>query len=126
MSEHPEDLPWNDVPADSDAPPGSEEPDPAEVDGDEDDEARRDRSLRSRFTGVDEYRRESLDERLREEEPDRVAEMQAPEAGGLQAPESGDDDIQVLRGERERDDEAGSSEGPAEDSAIHLISDRRR
>ena len=35
MTEHPEDLPWNDAPADSDAPLGSAEPDPAEVTGDE-------------------------------------------------------------------------------------------
>jgi len=32
------DLPWNDVPADSDVVPGSEEPDPAEVEGDDGDE----------------------------------------------------------------------------------------
>src|SRR5579863_1779445 len=95
MSEHPEDLPWNDAPADSDAPLGSGEPDPAEVSGDEDDPAIRDSSLAGRLHDVDEYRRDTLDERLGEEEPDTAALAEEPEAGALQAPESGDDDIAV-------------------------------
>jgi hypothetical protein len=99
MTEHPEDLPWNDAPADSDAPLGSGDPDPAEVTGDEDDPAIRDASLAGRLHDVDEYRRETLDERLSEEEPDRAAASQEPEAGALQAPESGDDDIALLAGE---------------------------
>jgi hypothetical protein len=126
MSPHPEDLPWNDSPADSDAPPGSEEPDPAEVDGDEDDPAQRDRSLRPRFSDVDEYRRDTLDERLSEEEPDRAAQFQEAEAGALQAPESGDDDIQVLRGERDQDDQSDPLDEAAEDAAVHMIRDDRR
>ena len=73
MTDHPEDLPWNDVAADSDAPFGSGEPDPAEVTGDEDDPALVDASLADRLHDVDEYRRDTLDERLSEEEPDRAA-----------------------------------------------------
>jgi len=126
MTQHPEDLPWNDSPADSDAPPGSEEPDPAEVDGDEDDPAQRDASLRPRYRDVDEYRRDTLDERLSEEEPDRAAQFQEPGAGELQAPESGDDDIQVLRGERDQDDASDPLDEAAEDAAIHVIPDNRR
>ncbi len=125
MTQHPEDLPSNDSPADSDAPPGSEEPDPAEVDGDEDDPAQRDGSLRPRFSDVDENRRDSLAQRLSEEEPDRVAQFQEPEVGGLQAPESGDDDIQVLRGERDQDDLSDSLDQGAEDAAIHVIPENR-
>jgi hypothetical protein len=120
MSEHPEDLPWNDVPADSDAPLGSAEPDPAEVSGDEDDPAIKDASLQDRLHDVDEYRRDTLDERLSEEEPDRAAAAEEPEAGDLQAPESGDDDIALLRSEPDEFD----SEAPdddAEETAIHLI-----
>jgi len=98
MTDHPEDLPWNDAPADSDAPLGDAEPDPAEVSGDEDDPAIRDASLAGRLHDVDEYRRDTLDERLSEEEPDRAAQAQEPEAGELQAPESGDDDIALQRG----------------------------
>ncbi len=126
MTEHPEDLPWNDSPADSDAPPGSEEPDPAEVDGDEDDPAQRDASRRRGVSEVDEYRRETLDERLSEEEPDRATQFQEPEAGSLQAPESGDDDIQVLRGERDQDDELDSRDQSAEDAAVHVIPENGR
>ena len=126
MTEHPEDLPWNDSPADSDAPPGSEEPDPAEVDGDEDDPAQRDASRRRGVSDVDEYRRETLDERLSEEEPDRAMRFQEPEAGSLQAPESGDDDIQVLRGERDQDDESDFLDQSAEEAAVHVIPENGR
>jgi hypothetical protein len=121
MTEHPEDLPSNDSPADSDAPLGDGEPDPAEVTGDEDDPAIRDASLAGRLHDVDEYRRETLDERLGEEEPDRVAQAQEPEAGALQAPEAGDDDIAVLRGEPDRLDSLDEDEEPAEDAAVHEI-----
>jgi hypothetical protein len=100
MSEHPEDLPWNDAPADSDAPLGSGEPDPAEVIGDEDDPAIQDTSLVGRLHDVDEYRRDTLDE--------------------LQAPESGDDDIALTRGERDLFD-GEDGDGSAEDAAIHVI-----
>ncbi len=126
MTEHPEDLPWNDAPADSDAPLGSAEPDPAEVTGDEDDPAKRDESLAGRLHDVDEYHRDTLDERLREEEPDRAAMSQEPEAGDLQSPEGGDDDISVSSGEGDPSDsvEADDDES-AEEAAIHVIPDRR-
>jgi hypothetical protein len=125
MTEHPEDLPWNDTPADSDAPLGSGEPDPAEVSGDEDDPALRDASLAGRLHDVDEYRRETLDERLSEEEPDRAAQLGEPEAGALQAPEAGDDDIALLRGEPDRMDSFGDDDESAEDAAVHVVPDRR-
>jgi hypothetical protein len=123
MTEHPEDLPWNDAPADSDAPLGSGDPDPAEVTGDEDDPAIRDASLAGRLHDVDEYRRETLDERLSEEEPDRAAASQEPEAGALQAPESGDDDISLLAGEADGFDSLEPDDESAEDAAIHVIPD---
>ena len=125
MTEHPEDLPWNDTPADSDAPLGSGEPDPAEVSGDEDDPALRDASLAGRLHDVDEYRRETLDERLSEEEPDRAAQLGEPEAGALQAPEAGDDDIALLRGEPDGMDSFGDDDESAEDAAVHVVPDRR-
>jgi len=122
MTDHPEDLPWNDTPDDSDAPLGSGEPDPAEVTGDEDDPALHDASLAGRLHDVDEYHRDTLDERLSEEEPDRAARSQEPEAGDLQAPEAGDDDIALTRGEPDawespEDDEDES----AEEAAVHVI-----
>jgi hypothetical protein len=125
MSEHPEDLPWNDAPADSDAPFGSGEPDPAEVVGDEDDPAIEDASLAGRLHDVDEYRRETLDERLSEEEPDRAARSQGPETGELQAPETGDDDIALQRGEPDLFDAVDEDDDEsAEDAAVHVIPER--
>lgn len=120
MTDHPGDLPSNDSPADSDAPLGSAEPDPAEVTGDEDDPALEDASLQGRLHDVDEYRRDTLDERLSEEEPDRAAGAEEPEAGELQAPESGDDDIALLRGESDEFD-SEEPDDDAEETAIHLI-----
>jgi hypothetical protein len=124
MTEHPEDLPWNDSPADSDAPLGEGEPDPAEVTGDEDDPALRDSSLPERLQDVDEYHRDTLDERLSEEEPDRLLLFQEPEAGELQAPEAGDDDIEVTPGEPDPSDSLEDDDDEsAEDAAMHVISD---
>ena len=55
------DAPWRDSPADSDAIPGSEEPDPAEVVGEDGDE----RDLASpRLRPDDIYQHDTLDERL--------------------------------------------------------------
>src|SRR5205807_10582693 len=88
MSEHPEDLPWNDVPADSDVVAGSEEPDPAEVVGDEDDPAKRDLAARRRLDQQTEYTQDTLDQRLAEEEPDVAARTAPKERGEIQAPES--------------------------------------
>jgi hypothetical protein len=123
MTEHPEDLPWNDSPADSDAPLGDGEPDPAEVTGDEDDPAQSDSSLAAGLQDVDEYHRDTLDERLSEEEPDRLLLFQEPEAGEFQAPESGDDDIEVTPGEPDPTDSLSDDDESAEDAAMHLIPD---
>ena len=126
MTDHPEDLPWNDSPADSDAPLGSGEPDPAEVTGDEDDPAIRDASLAGRLHDVDEYHRDTLDERLSEEEPDRAALEQEPEAGEIQSPEAGDDDIALSRGERDISDSVKDDDDEsAEEAAIHVIPDSK-
>jgi hypothetical protein len=121
MTEHPEDLPSNDAPADSDAPLGSGEPDPAEVTGDEDDPAKEDASLAGRLHDVDEYRRDTLDERLSEEEPDRAAQSEEPEVGGVQAPETGDDDILLQRGEPDLFDGGDGDDESAEEAAVHII-----
>ena len=86
------DEPWNDVPADSDVVPGTEEPDPAEVVGDEGEEE--DVSHRS----ADLSHRDTLDERLAEEEPDRLS--------------AGRDD--------EFDESADDDEPGAEDAALHV------
>src|SRR4029077_4041406 len=91
------DLPWNDVPADSDVVPGTEEPDPAEVEGDEGDEVDvshppvPDISLK--------YQQETLDERLAEEVPDRTPLEQDPAAGELQGGAGGGDDLAAEFGE---------------------------
>jgi hypothetical protein len=122
MTEHPEDLPWNDVPADSDVPPGSEEPDPAEVVGDEDDPAKRDLS-QPRTLELDENRRESIDERLAEEEPDRAARAEEPEAGELQSPESGDSDVEGELAEPDQADPAEREDLPAEEAAVRVVDD---
>jgi hypothetical protein len=113
---HPEDLPWNDVPADDDVVIGSEEPDPAEVVGDEGAEV--DVSHRS---APDPYHRDTLDERLAEEEPDRPARASVPEARDLQAPESGADDITVDRAEPDQAEPSDADSGSAEEAAIHLL-----
>ncbi|HEV7679932.1 MAG TPA: hypothetical protein VGQ42_15315 [Candidatus Dormibacteraeota bacterium] len=96
MSER--DAPWNDVPADSDVISGSEEPDPAEVEGDEGEEVD---VSRARVPDIgDKYHRDTLDERLAEEEPDRPGREQ-----------DGDDG--------EDDDES------AEEAAIHVVPEDR-
>jgi hypothetical protein len=128
MTEHQDDLPWNDVPADSDVVPGTEEPDPAEVMGTEDDDAVRDAALPRFPTGEDEFRRESLAERLAEEEPDRVLDEdeQEPEAGELQAPEAGQDDVDVPLAEADREyAERPRDDEPAEEAAVRVVDDDR-
>jgi hypothetical protein len=112
-SQHPEDLPWNDVPADSDVIPGTEEPAPAEVFG-EDNEEYDPTSSRVRD---DTYHRDTLAERLAEEEPEsrlgptaeRDTEFQGAEPGGY-----------VLLAETEDADQTGSDDLAAEDAAIHV------
>jgi hypothetical protein len=114
------DLPWNDVPADSDVVPGTEEPDPAEVEGDEGDEV--DVSHPASPDPYLKYQQESLDERLAEEVPDGTLLEQAPEAGELQSAESGDDDLALEAGEPDDGDE----DEAAEDSAVHIRGSRER
>lgn len=125
MSDHPEDLPWNDVGADSDVFPNSEEPDPAEVEGDEDDPAERDTSYRERRPGEDVHR-DTLDERLREEVPDRAVEEQEPEAPEFAAPELREaEDFEAPVAERDRGtDPVEQDVEPAEEAAIHVVPDR--
>jgi hypothetical protein len=115
-SQHPEDLPWNDVPADSDVIPGTEEPPPAEVVG-EDNEEYDQASPRPRASD-ETYHRDTLTERLAEEEPEsrlgptaeRDAEFQGAEPGGY-----------VLLAETEdTDQDGGSDELAAEDAAVHV------
>jgi hypothetical protein len=110
------DAPWRDVPADSDVVPGTEEPDPAEVVGDEGDE--RDPVSHRLDEPTDIYQRDTLDERLAEEEPEAPLRGQPEaEAGQLQAPERGGDDVIVEEGDDDPD-ELG-----AEDAAIHIQSE---
>jgi hypothetical protein len=120
--EHPEDLPWNDVPADSDAVLGADEPDPAEVVGDEGDEVD---ISHPGMRGEDEhYRRETLDERLAEEEPDRALRHPDPESGEIQAAEDGEDDIALDLGEEDAEEFPGSDELPAEEAAMRVREER--
>ncbi|HEY7927701.1 MAG: hypothetical protein ACHQ06_00725 [Candidatus Dormibacteria bacterium] len=114
---HPEDLPWNDVPADSDVVLGTEEPDPAEVEGDEGEEVDVSRPAR---LDADEYRRDTLDQRLAEEEPDRAAQQQEPEPGEFQAPESGSDDLALETGEADQAEPGEAGGEAAEDAAVHI------
>jgi hypothetical protein len=123
MTEHPEDLPWNDVPADSDVPPGSDEPDPAEVVGDEDDPAKRDLTARRRLDQATEYTQEALDQRLAEEEPDVLSRTPAGRAGEIQAPEDAEDDIDLDLGEPDGEDPVEPLDLPAEEDAIRLVDD---
>lgn len=120
----PEDLPWNDVAADSDVPAGSEEPDPAEVEGDEGEEV--DVARPRNVLPDDENRRDTLDERLAEEEPERFGAARDPEAGEILAAEleGGDDDVSLDLGES--DDDGFDGDQAAEDAAIHVRPDDRR
>lgn len=124
MTEHPEDLPWNDVPADSDVVPGTEEPDPAEVVGDEDDGAVRDLTRPHTTEPADEYRRETLDQRLAEEEPDRTLGEPDQEAE-LLAPEPGEGDLDAPLAERDRTDPEEADVLPAEVDAVRVVDDER-
>ena len=123
MTEHPEDLPWNDVPADSDV-VGEEEPDPAEVVGDEDDPAQRDLAAARVLNKRTEYTQDTLDQRLAEEEPDVAAQSAEKQRGGeIQAPEAGDDDLTLDLGEPDFEDPAGPLAEPAEEDAVRIVDD---
>jgi hypothetical protein len=111
------DAPWLDVPADSDVVPGTEEPEPAEVVGDEGDEhdvvsPRLDESR-------DSYQRDTLDERLAEEEPEAVLRGEPDaEAGALVAPTDSDDEATLA--EKDADDDDEVDDLGAEDAAVHI------
>jgi hypothetical protein len=113
-----QDLPWNDSPADSEAPPGATEPAPAEVTSDEDGDDVVD-TRTPRFPDI--YQRDTLDQRLAEELPDQLAR------GGegpvqLVAPAAGGGDVEVADSDPE--DLAGvESDLPAEESAVHVTDD---
>jgi hypothetical protein len=115
---HPEDLPWNDVPADTDVVSGAGEPDPAEVEGDEGEEA--DVSRPASLDPAAEYRQDTLDQRLAEEEPDRAAQEQEPEAGEFQAPEGGASDLSLEAGESDQAEPGEAGVEAAEDAAVHV------
>lgn len=112
-----QDLPWNDSPADSDAPAGFEEPTPAEVVGEEGDEVDQ-----AAPTVLDPYGRESLDQRLAEEEPDQPAGPARDHGVQLVDPQGGGGDVQL--GEDDPSDIAGDSgDLPAEEAAVHVRDD---
>jgi hypothetical protein len=116
----PEDLPWNDVPADDEALPGTTEPDPAEVVGD----AENARDLRARRV-LDPNRRESLDERLAEEEADRPSgTAPAPRGGALIASEEGEEDVELAEAD-DIDPPGEDDELPAEEAAIRIVDEDR-
>lgn len=114
MSE--QDMPWNDVPADDDAPLGAIEPDPAEVLQDEDGEPTRDLEATREH---DPYRRDTLDERLSEEEPEAPRGVRG-EAAGVQVIDPGGAGGDAELGEPD-DEFAPGQEPAAEDAAVHIV-----
>ena len=116
---HPEDMPWNDAPADSDLPPGAEEPEPAEV-AERDDEAVDTASPRIPDP-MEKYQPESLDQRLAEEVPERMSdEPPAAEAGALVDPDRGGGDVRLAEPDPDRLSTA-EDDPPAEEAAIHVV-----
>lgn len=118
---HREDEPWNDVAADSGTMAVDPEPDPAEVIGDEDDEAVRDEAAHRVPDPYEKYHQESLDRRLAEEEPEATLRSpEDPESGELETAVDEDDDVGP--GERDGLDlgEANEDDEDAEDEAIHV------
>ena len=114
-NQHPEDLPWNDSSADSNAPVGSHDPAPADVlDG-------ADRSG-ANFPS-DPYHRDSLEERLAEEAPERGGREGDGETVSLADEGSRDDRADI--GEPDDEDSPQSPAQPAEEAAIHLVEDDR-
>jgi hypothetical protein len=122
MSDEPDrstasDAPWLDVAADSDVIPGTEEPEPAEVVGDEGEE--RDTVSPRLDESRDSYQRDTLDERLAEEEPEAVLRGEPDaEAGGRVAPIGADDDASLEEKDADEDDEVDDLS--AEDAAMHI------
>lgn len=123
MSDEPDrstasDAPWLDVPADSDVIPGTEEPEPAEVVGDEGEE--RDTVSPRLDESRDSYQRDTLDERLAEEEPEALLRGEPDaEAGALVAPIDADDDASLEEKDADEDDEVDDLS--AEDAAVHIV-----
>lgn len=114
---HAEDLPSSDSPADSALLFGMDEPDPAEVVGDDGEE------VDVSHAGVrepDAYHRDTLDERLAEERPDVLDASQSAEAGDLQSPEPGGEDLFSVRAEPDRGEPGGAAAEAAEDAAVHV------
>jgi hypothetical protein len=111
------DAPWLDVPADSDVIPGTEEPDPAEVVGEDGDE--RDLASARLDEPFDPYQRDTLDERLAEEEPEATLRgIPAAQAGELVAPEDAGDEVTLAEDDPDADDEVVDL--GAEDAAVHI------
>jgi hypothetical protein len=111
------DQPWNDSPADSDAPASFEEPAPAEVVGDDGDEV-------DQATPAipDPWARETLDQRLAEEEPDQPAALAEDPGVQLVDPQRGGGDVEIGADDvSDRPGDAGDL--PAEESAVHLRDD---
>ena len=116
---HPEDEPWNDVAPDSGTMGADPEPDPAEVTGDEDDDAVRDEAAHRVPDPYEKYREETLDERLAEEEPEeRPRGAEDAESGELEWSE--DDDVLVGEGDEADLGEGNQDDESAEDAAIHV------
>ena len=119
---HPEDLPWNDEPGDTLAWPAGREPEPAEVEGDDGDED--DRSQRP-IDDSDLNRRQTLDERLRAEVPDRLRHEQSRRSWQtLQEGETGEDDVEEAEPDPDAIYDEEEDDLPAEEAAIHIVSDR--
>jgi len=113
-----EDLPWNDVPADSDTLGADPEPDPAEVVGEEDDPAERDLAARRVPDPYEKYRQESLDRRLSEEEPDTALEGEDRAAGGLEVRDADDTEVDLAEVDELDPGEGGEDDEDAEDDAV--------
>jgi hypothetical protein len=114
---HAEDLPSSDSPADSALLFGMDEPDPAEVVGDDGEE------VDVSHAGVrepDAYHRDTLDERLAEERPDVLDASQNAEAGDLQSPEPGSEHLFSVRAEPDRGEPGDGEAEAAEDAAVHV------
>ena len=113
-----QDMPWNDSPADSEAPPGSEEPEPAEVA--EDDDGGAVDTTHNPQLDVGFFHHDSLDERLAEEEPERAPRAESGLGGSeLMAPDGGDEPNTGATGEDD-DDPGGDDDQGAEDAAMHF------
>jgi len=104
-----EDMPWNDAPADSGALPGYEEPDPAEVLGDEHNP--RDVTLHRRLELGE---ADTLEERLGAEVPDRIGAQ--VRAGTELAEEDGEEHEPYASIDREANEDGDL---PAEEAAVN-------